>query len=323
MEAIISLFSNIQCVANNHSSLETTYLSDKYNLDYIGKRGRTNKHEPKFKDIFEVDLNDYSKILLVLGTANFFGGVCGEDTVEKIRQFSMYKGKVGILCNDPRIKPMNSAKVINERFGYLDQEHVDSFEQVLSNASYMFPGKDLNKFYGSLKYDNFVKFDYFKEIFKKKISIASGNTEKKYDVVYYGDRRGSFRETQLNKYMPNESSNLLIGYKTKKKDKVEFIKKLKHGDLMNKLNECKVSLILADQEHCDNVVTFRFYETLASNCLAAIPLEFDPNRELIQDPVLKDLLYVATQSKVKKIVEAYSPELIKRQHAEYRRIMEL
>jgi len=90
---------------------------------------------------------------------------------------------------------------------------------------------------------------------------------------------------------------------------------------MDMLNQCKVSLVLADKEHENNVVTFRFYETLASNCLAAIPLSFDPNKELIKDNVLRDLLYIQSKEDVLKLVNNYSEDLIKRQHDEYRRIM--
>jgi len=89
---------------------------------------------------------------------------------------------------------------------------------------------------------------------------------------------------------------------------------------MTQLDKVKVSFITGDEEHLDNVTTYRFYETLASSCLAAIQIEYDPEKLLIQDPVLKDLLYVSNQADVKRLVEAYSPDLINRQRAELRRI---
>jgi len=317
MKGIIRLFSNIQCNNNNHSGLEATYLSNKYNLFYIGKKNRNNKHIENFLDIDEIDLKNFDKIFLQLSQPNFFGGVLSEDTLSKIKKISLYKKKIGILCNDPRIKPINAAKVINERFNLLTQEHVNGFENLLTNATYLFPGKNLNKFFNDTKYNNFIYFDYFKQIFKNKIQEPKyTQQEKKYNIVYYGDKRGSYREKQLRKYMPNNLNNLLIGYKTNKIEST-FIKKLKHKDLLNKLNECKVSLILADQEHEDNVVTFRFYETLASNCLAAIPIEYDPNKDLIQDKTLKDILYVTNKEDVLNLSKMYSKELIEKQHKEY------
>ena len=86
------------------------------------------------------------------------------------------------------------------------------------------------------------------------------------------------------------------------------------------LDKCKVSLILGDAEHLDNVVTFRLYEILASNSLAGIQIEYDPKRELIQDPELRDLLYIESQDDVVRLVEAYSDRLILLQKAELTRI---
>jgi len=321
MKAIISIFNNIQCKANNHSGLEATYLSNKYDLFYIGKSGRTNKHEKKYIDIRDVDLNSFDKILLSLSQPNFFGGVIGDDVVEKITKLCDYKNKIAILCNDPRIKPINAAKAVNDRWPIISEENVKKFDELLSRAVYLFPGKDLNKFYNDTKYNEFTYFNYFKGIFKTKIPNPKFiHAFKQHDVVYYGDRRGSYRESQLRKYMPLSDSNLFIGYRSNKIN-IPFIKKLKHKDLMDMLNQCKVSLVLADKEHENNVVTFRFYETLASNCLAAIPLSFDPNKELIKDNVLRDLLYIQSKEDVLNLVNNYSEDLIKRQHDEYRRIM--
>ena len=92
---------------------------------------------------------------------------------------------------------------------------------------------------------------------------------------------------------------------------------------MKTLDTVKVSFITGDEEHLDNVTTYRFYETLASNCLAAIQIEYDPEKKLIQDPVLRDLLYVESKEDIKKLIDSYSPDLINRQRAELRRIFKL
>jgi len=68
------------------------------------------------------------------------------------------------------------------------------------------------------------------------------------------------------------------------------------------------------------VTTFRFYETMASDCLAAIQIEYDPEMELIQDPVLRDQLYVKSSKDVEKLVASYSDDLIARQKKELRNI---
>ena len=324
MKAIINIYSNIQCVENNHSGLESVYLSNTYNMDLIGKAGRTNKHFERFKDINEIeDLNIYDKIIIQLSQPNFFGGVISDDTITKITKMANYENKLAILCTDPRIKPTNPAEAINNRQPntFYERQVID-WEDHLNRATYLFPGNDLARFWNDDKYKtvNVAKFDFFGKIFGKLLEPDHDKMiSKLHDVVYYGDKRGSYREKQLQKYMPQTDKSLLVGYKTNKVA-VPYIKKLKHADLMHKLDQCKVSLVLGDSEHEDNVITFRLYETLASNCLAAIPIQYDRKKEIIQDPELREILYVTSKYDVKRLVDAYSVELIKKQHEEFKRL---
>jgi len=339
MKAIINVFSNIQANKNNHSGLEATFWSKKYDLDYIGKKNKLNKDVENYVDIGDIiDLDIYQKIFIQLSQPNFFGGVISDDTIEKVEKLSRYEGEVFIICSDPRIKPINCAEAISKRKAFLLSPQASTgWDDLLERAKFIFPGKDLNKFYGSEDYDKFIEYDYFKDIFadmyRDKIKFYRCKALKSptptnlhfcefnkiYDVVYYGDRRGSYREKQLVKYMPVNKENLLIGFKQKKID-IPFMKKLKHEQLLKMLSRCRVSLILADKEHENNVITFRLYETLASQCLAAIPIEYDPERKLIKDERLRELLYVRSKADVLRLVEAYDQDLIYRQLREFKRI---
>lgn len=323
MKALINIYSNIQCTQKNHSGLEAHYLSTHHNCDLIGKSGRTNKDFDKYVDIFSIeDLTKYDGIIIQLSQPNFFGGVIGDDTVEKVKKVAAYLGSTNILCTDPKIKPTNPAKMINDRAeGTFSDDQVAAWDLILQKSTYVFPGKDLAKFWSDDKYKDVEVsyFNFFPKIFGHLLNPEISDRPKSHDVVYYGDRRGSYREKQVEKYMPQKDTSLLIGFKTTKVD-VPFTKKLKHDELMDKLDQCKVSLVLCDAEHRDNVVTFRLYETLGSNCLAAIPIEYDPNKEIIQDPELRELLYVRSKDDVRNLVGKYSTELIKKQHEEFRRL---
>jgi hypothetical protein len=253
----------------------------------------------------------------------------GEHCEKICNDLAKYTGKIYMLVNDPRIPPMNYAKVINERFN-LCNDSVEAWDKIIENATYLFSGKDVSKYLG-WNPKNWKQLDWFTYIFKHRFTqddsidlweSSNQDSDKEWDLVYYGDKRGSFRENQIRKYFPSDTNNLLIGYKS---DKVPatFMKKLQHSDLMKELDKVKVSLITGDEEHLNNVTTYRFYETLASNCLAAIQIEYDPEKRLIQDPVLRDLLYVKDQKDIKKLIDAWSPELINRQKAELRRIFNI
>ena len=338
MKAITNIFNNIQANSNNHSGLEATFLSEELGLDFIGRKTKQTKDNNTYKDINNINIEDYKVLFLQLSQPNFFGGVLGDDTIEKIEKISQFKGELYILCSDPRIKPINYAKVVFERFGVL-QDCIQNWDNLLTNCRFVFPGQNLKRFFNSYDTlyndDKVIKYDYFKGIFKKifKYDNASYHQQlqknhylierKLYNVVYYGDRRASYRQKLVKQYMPNNEDNLLIGFKHSIKDfKVPFIKKLKHADLLDKLKQCRVSLILADEEHDRNVITFRFYETLGSSCLAAIPLHYDPNKNLIQNKELKDLLYVKNQDDVNRIVENYSHRLVTLQNLELLRILD-
>ena len=332
--AITSVFANLTYNDKNHRGLEAMFfkkmLEDKgAEVDVVGYKNRNVKDLEFYINYTDTDFSEYGAIILQLSTANFFGGVMGEHCETICNNLASYKGKIYMLINDPRIPPINYAQVISDRFN-LCTESIDAWDKIIKNATYLFPGKDVSKYLGWMP-DNTLKLDWFTYIFKHRFTQDSSIdlneasvsiSEKEWDLVYYGDRRGSFREKQLRKYFPEDTKNLLIGYKS---DKVpsDFIKKLKHSDLMQKLDTVKVSLITGDEEHLDNVTTYRFYETLASNCLAAIQIEYDPNRELIQDPVLQDLLYVSGPEDIKRLIDAWSPELIMRQKKELKRIFNI
>jgi hypothetical protein len=334
--AFTSVFANVTYNDKNHRGLEAMFfkkmLEDKdkeVKVDVVGKKGRNTKDLDFYINYLDTDFSEYGAIMLQLSTPNFFGGKMGEHCEKICNDLANYKGQIYFLINDPRIPPINYAQTISDRFS-LCTDSIEAWDRIIKNATYLFAGKDIGQFLGYTP-KNWKHVDWFTYIFKQRFTQseqfdifanADETLEKEYDLVYFGDKRGSFREQQLRKYFPPETNNLLIGYKS---DKVpgSFIKKLKHEDLMTQLDKVKVSFITGDEEHLDNVTTYRFYETLASNCLAAIQIEYDPEKKLIQDPVLRDLLYVSNQEDIKRLIDAYSPDLINRQRKELQRIFQL
>jgi hypothetical protein len=328
--ALTSIFANLTYNNKNHRGLETVFFkkfierNGDVTMDLVGYKNRNVADLDFFIDFKEQDFSEYSSVLIQLSTPNFFGGQMSEHTEKIITDLANYSGNILFLINDPRIKPVNPAKVLSDRFN-LCTDLVEKWDQIIETAHYLFPGRVIKQFLGwePAKWSKVDWFTYiFKGLFEGKIDTDGPiGTDKKWDLVYYGDKRGSFRENQLRKYFPTDTQNLLIGYKS---DKVpaEFIKKLAHPDLMAELKWCRVSLITGDEEHLNNVTTFRLFETMASECLAAIQIEYDPERKLIQDPVLRELLYVTSKEDVKRLAAQWSPELIIRQRMELKRIFE-
>ena len=332
--ALTSVFANLTYNDLNHRGLEAMFFKKMMEekgaqVDCVGYKNRNMKDLDFYHNYTDNDFSEYGAVIVQLSTPNFFGGVMGEHCETICNNLAKFKGKIYFLINDPRIPPINYARVISDRFN-LCNDSVEAWDSIIENATYLFAGKNIKQFLG-YEPNNWKQLDWFTYIFKERFTNsnqfdvfakADESIEKEYDLVYFGDKRGSFRENQLRKYFPEDTNNLKIGYKS---DKVpgDFMKKLKHEDLMSQLDKVKVSFITGDEEHLNNVTTYRFYETLASNCLAAIQIEYDPEKTLIQDPVLKDLLYVENKEDVKRIIDAYSPDLINRQRAELRRIFDM
>lgn len=327
--AITSVLANLTYNDKNHRGLEAMFFKKLMEekgaeVDIVGKKNRNTKDLDFYIDYEQTDFSEYGAVIIQLSTPNFFGGLLGEHCEKICNDLANYSGKIYLLVNDPRILPLNYAEIISNRFN-ICTDSIEAWSNILENATYLFPGSKIEKYLGFIP-KNWKQVDWFTYIFKHRFpNLDNGLSiilEKEWDLVYYGDKRGSFRENQLRKYFPTDTNNLLIGYKSNKVP-AEFIKKLKHNDLMTKLGTAKVSLITGDEEHLDNVTTYRFYETLASNCLAAIQIEYDPHKKLIKDPVLRKLLYVENQNDVKRLILAYdnhSSDLLSRQREELKRI---
>ena len=314
---------------------------DGYKVDFIGWIGKSKKVSNNYLHIENCkDVNQYDKIVIQGSAPVFFGGGPNNNYLPMIDFLTPYKGQFYFMSSDPRI-PFNNPiiplldkkrllrwdikrKLWNSLNYYkpnsLDyyKELYDVWETHIENCIHVFPGKNIKKFYPNSTINNVINFDWFKYMWKHQIKIENTTTEKEWDVIYYGRNRKKFREDQIKKYMPESANNLMVGYKSNNV-KTNFIKILPNDKLRKTINKCKVSLILGDKEHLNNVVTYRFYETLASDALAAISIEYDPNKELIQNPILKKLLYVYNKYDVEKLVHKYDKSLIDLQKQELER----
>tara|TARA_R110000796_G_scaffold61179_2_gene141732 strand:+ start:1401 stop:2459 length:1059 start_codon:yes stop_codon:yes gene_type:complete len=325
--ALTTIFLNPVYGRDRAGQLEIYYMhklltENGYDVDIIGKKGRNNKDLPFYIDWSVADWTKYDGVIVQGTSGNFFGGKQFKHTAPIIQGMADAMPQIYTLATDPLMLPLNPATIINKRFK-THQDCIKPWQDMIDNQVVIFPGKDLELFWGK-KYKKVVEFDLFtyifKDLYKEDRPEPLFVAEKEYDVVYYGRKRNKFRHNLLKNLMPDSTNNLLISYKTN--DIVcRQIGALKQHELIDKLDTCKVSLILGDEEHMDNTITFRFFETMRSNCLAAIPIEYDPSRSLIKNPILRELLYIKDQEDVKRLVESYSEDLLELQREELDRIL--
>lgn len=170
MNFITNIYSNIQPLPNNHSGLEAWALSKEFNLSFLGKKNSRNDDVDNYYDISDVDPSCIKSLFIQLSQPNFFGGVIAADTIEKVFKISECNCNFYILCNDPRIKPTNPAVELNKRSKIFDSSIEEKWDLILKKSTYLFPGKDLNKFYASSDYSNFYQLNWFKSIFAYKLT---------------------------------------------------------------------------------------------------------------------------------------------------------
>jgi hypothetical protein len=328
--AFTRIIDNINVEPTNPIGLEVFYYTSKltsegHNVYYVGNKGRVNKNNNNFINYTNTDFSEFDEVYIQLTRPNFFGGRMKNHTLKCILDLSNFKGKVNILVTDPQILIFNYAQVIKDRFKTtnIQDNDIDNWNKIIENATYIFPGKDINKFFGWTP-KNVVYFDFFKEIFKLQYNSythVDNNIDKKYDLVYYGSNRSGERNKLIKNFFKSKTNNVLVG-SDKIDPNIKCLKKMKHTEILDFLNtQTKVSLVIGDKAHLNNVVTFRLYETMMTNSLAAIHIDYDPNKEIITDPELREILYVSGPDDIEKLVNMYSKELVDKQHRELKKIL--
>jgi len=326
MKIITNILNNIQCKRNNPAGLEATTLAKMFDLKFVGKPNRNNKDCEDYIDYRELNWKEVTEVYMYLSPVNFFGGVVQPQAPEiAMLVIKMWENgaKIRILAYDPKIKITNYVTAIRSKLpNSISAEKEVVFSNLLRDAEYLFPGKDIVKFWDSIYTQEFTHLDWFKEVFRDyPISDFLPIEDKESAFLYYGDNRGSYRQKQVRKFIPDNRSSLIISMKNHGLDNVNFKKKVKHSELKHHIDHSTTSLVIGDPEHEDNVITFRVYETLASSALAAIPRQFDPNMEIIQDEELKKVCYIDTKEDLVRLANSYSKDLINRQHEEFRRLI--
>ena len=210
--AITSVFANLTYNDKNHRGLEAMFFKklmeeNGAQVDCVGYKNRNVQDLNFYIDYNDTDFSEYGAVIIQLSTANFFGGQMGEHCEKICNDLAKYTGKIYMLVNDPRIPPINYARVISERFN-LCNDSVEAWDKIIENATYLFSGKDVSKYLG-WNPKNWKRVDWFTYIFKHRFTQDeaidlwdSSDSDKEWDLVYYGDKRGSFRENQIRKYFP-------------------------------------------------------------------------------------------------------------------------
>jgi len=299
----------------------------------------------------DVKLNDYDLLIFQPYYIGVFGGIWENYQIEYFDKFNNeYEGTSMILYNDPNIPWMNPYDIIVKRnkTKIVIDKKIQRFKKTVKDIETfnskkiigLFVGKDYSKYVKlskKSKHDiwpdssiniDLINYIIFHEFDKDSVSqglfeIESSNSNKKYDVLYFGSNRKGTRNKNLNILFKDDEdlSKIWIGYDPEYKN-TKFFKKQKRSSLNKFAEESLCSIVIGDDAHNDNIVTYRLFENSIIKCLSMIYIEYDSKKTLFKNHNLKKYTYFSNIEELKKNISVIKSnnelylELLERQYSE-------
>lgn len=320
-------------------------------IDYVSTtKKRLKEGDPEsvsyFKDSSATSLLEYDDIYIYNSTANFIGGAIQSHTVRQIKEISRHKGRLFYVQTDPQLHLVNLAFIIynaveggrkltfpNEQ--RLSKEDVERFSQ--QKWTVLYNGRNYEKYtpFYHRKVSTrdrcliigFEYVDYFEKLYAS-LSLNLPNSrsisDREFDLVYYGNWRPERAKTFKKYFLDNGLKNYFIGIKDTQLPNapfldVEFCDYIDHSLLGNEVNRAIASVVIGDPTHGETQVkTARFFENIKSKVVSFIDLQYDPQRTLYRNNLLRDHLYVNDGLQV-----AQKLQKIKQREGMFERILEL
>lgn len=333
--AIVSLSVTLSYSSKNYDlkSLDLFYLREyllriknRSVVDFVTKKSKSNL-EPFFKDIFNIDLNEYDEVIIHNSSHNtFFGGQVPVIYEKTLHALSKYKGDVWYYLIDPRFGYTDYGKYLKERIeskskikfalGEITSKDCETFSNnITPRIKCLYAGINYQKHKQFINSNNKKELD--KEIITQWDSIPiheywAANMidikpykkqHRKYDVMYYGVNRKSDRNKLLNSLFKKDESlrKLWIGYDPGYPNTYvsEF---LSREELIDAMGHSYTSIVAGDKLHFGNIRTLRFFESLAMNIIALIYAPYDDGI-LIKNNKLREIVTFNTIDDIKNKID--------------------
>lgn len=284
--------------------LVSDYGDDLY---YISKKTKDELDNKNYIDIFSLqNLDSFDLVIIHNFNSNIFGGIVSNMTIKFIQLLADYKGKIGYYITDPKLKYFNIPNYLISRpnlyIEKIDGKPVSSNDLLIWKSKFIelekrmiafFTGYDYKPIYGLNEKCEVRMLPIFDLILSSQSISQSIDENYIYDIVYYGDNRGSYRNNKILKYLNSENiKSLLIGFELPRLINCTFKNKVPHQELKSAVSQCLSSLVIGDKEHENAFVTFRFYENIVNNVVSFIDIDYDNQKKLFKNQALKDFNYI-------------------------------
>lgn len=259
----------------------------------------------------ETDLKEFDEIYVINSMIHFIGGDIKRHTMKIIKDLARFGKPINVLFTDPKMWFINFPQKIysGSNLKYKDdlritEEDIDLWSKMDLRA--LWTGNDYLKYANGInrKYHQHIaehkNIPFFEFIFMNQDFPKNENAALMYDVCYWGDKRQGDRQKKIKKFLDNPNfSKLFIGQDPGFENSVAQ-KKLPRKETMETIRLSIAALIVGDNEHDGNIVTFRFFEAIKMGLVAFIDKDFDPQQLLLKDPLLQKVCYVENSEDIEK-----------------------
>ena len=163
---IVSLGTRITLNGRNVRTVDIIYLRDyminvlnRQCCDLISYRTKYEDDMPEyFKDVREIDVNDYDELIIYNATPNAFGGIFKGEAIEIYKKMIDFNGEIWYFFCEQKAPPIDFSRVIkykHEKYGEVkntwnipvDMDFHDQWrDKIYKNMKVMFVGDDYEKY---------------------------------------------------------------------------------------------------------------------------------------------------------------------------------
>lgn len=362
--AIVSLGGRITLNSKNVRSIDLAYLREMLinvygrNVDFVSLKTKKEEGIEYYKDIRNIDLNEYDEVMIYNSTKNLFGGIFKTEMIETFNKLFDFNGDIWYYLADPKMPCTDYAAFIKSRIkdGCIkidDTNNTTPFSldycndwtnKVFKRTKIAYSGSNYDKYYDTYM-NNITKggkkeanecnilnpdyewayiplFEYYavNEDLDTKLKNFD-YSEKKYDLIYFGNNRQTERNKIIDSIYDKEVyNNYVLGFEPSwKKCKFDFSGYVTHDEMFEILPKTAyATVVLGDDLHNDNIKTARFFESMLLDICAFIWHSYDPNKRFVNNQELKDFIYISSGD---ELIEKINK--IKNDEAFYKHIVEL
>lgn len=339
--AIVSIGTRISLESLNIRSIDLFYLREYLQnvlgreCDFVSTKLKTDNHRAYFKEIAETDLNDYDEVWIYNSALNAFGGLTQIGTIQTFDKICDFNGDIFYMLIDPKLPCKNVGRFFNLKMKSnngkiptdskemplydLDQSKVAKYtNEIWPRIITAFDGVDYEK-YKTLNRKTTKRSDYsllcdgdwcmlpLAEFYSvnENLDLKLKNynfTDKKYDLIYFGNNRQTSRGQLIAALYDRPEFNVFIaGYDPEFVNaKVEISKYVYHDELFPLICSSFATVVCGDELHNDNIKTVRFFEAMLLDTVAFIHNSYDSEHKYISNKELADFIYIETADDIKE-----------------------